>query len=123
VATPRRRPNLIVTASSGVHVGALQVSLTDEHSGAAAAYHARTASFVADVPHHAVPSQRLAAAVDAASALYQPITHQDVTFGVLAIAWKQRQARLPAAIRHAVELLAQTAAPFLHEHQTPHEEQ
>ena len=114
---------LIVTASSGVRVGVLQVSLTDEHSGAAAAYHSRTPSFVADVSHHAVPSQRLARAVDAASALYQPITHQGVTVGVLAIAWKQRQARVPTAIQHAVELLAQASAPFLHQHQTPHKQQ
>jgi EAL domain-containing protein (putative c-di-GMP-specific phosphodiesterase class I) len=104
---------LIVTASCGVQCTRLQVSLTDEHSGAAAAFHTGSSSFIADVAQHALPSKRLAAVAQAASALYQPIQLGEGTLAVLAIAWKHKRARMSPAERIAIELLARSAAPLL----------
>jgi EAL domain-containing protein (putative c-di-GMP-specific phosphodiesterase class I) len=105
---------LIVTACCGVQCARLQVSLTDEHSGAAAAFHTGSASFIADVAQHALPSKRLAAVAQAASALYQPIRlGEEGSLAVLAIAWKHKRARMSPAEKLAIDLLARSAAPLL----------
>jgi signal transduction protein with GAF and PtsI domain len=111
---------LTVTAASGTHAEGLRASLTGERSGAAGAYHARKPIFIADVAAHVLPSKRLAAIAQAASALYQPICHRDDTLGVLAIAWKERRTQLPSEIQSAIELLALSAAPLLHNLRASH---
>jgi len=105
---------LTVMAASGAPAEGVRASLTGEHSGAASAYHARKPIFIADVAAHVLPSKKLAAIAQAASALYQPVCYRDETLGVLAVAWKQRRSQLPSEIQLAIELLAQSAAPLLH---------
>jgi hypothetical protein len=113
---PRRDARaLVMTSCCGMELDPLDVSLIEEHSGAAAAFHARQPHFIPDVAHHALPSQRLAAAVQAASALYQPICSGASCLGVLAIVWHRPLTDLPAALQSAVDVLAQSAAPYLSE--------
>jgi EAL domain-containing protein (putative c-di-GMP-specific phosphodiesterase class I) len=105
--------SLTVTGCAGLELGVLSVSLTQEHSGAAAAFHSGRSHFVGDVANHGLPSKRLASAVRAAAALYHPVSRSGRRIGVLAIAWRHRLNRLEPTQRLAVEVLAAGAAPHL----------
>lgn len=108
-----RGTTIKVTGSAGWTGQTFESKMSDEASGAAAAFNARQPRFVPNVRADAVVSRRLAEHLGAVSAYYHPIQSAERTVAVFAIAWRAHTPSLPVSVPLAIEILAEQATPAL----------
>ncbi len=101
---------LRMTASVGVELPEIEVSLSDENSGTGRAFTRRERLFVPDAEASAMVSKRINDSLNTKSLLFEPVLRDDEVVGVLVIGWLSRVAELSSSSSIAAGLLATEAA-------------
>jgi signal transduction histidine kinase len=102
--------SLVASAVAGADAAPMRVSLDDEASVTVEAYRSGEPYFVAELDGHPAVSARLAASLNAVSALWQPVIRGDEPIGVLVVVWDRPLERLSERAAAVVGLFAAEAA-------------
>ena len=102
--------SLVASAVAGADAAPMRVSLDDDASVTVSAFRSAEPYFVADLEGHPAVSSRLAASLDAVSALWQPVVRDTEPVGVLIVVWDRPLERLSERAAAVVGLFAAEAA-------------
>jgi signal transduction histidine kinase len=101
---------LVASATAGADSAPMRVSLDDEHSVTVSSFRRGEPYFMSDIPSDPAVDTRLATAVNAVSALWQPVIRDGETVGVLLVVWESQLDRLSERAAAVVGLFAAEAA-------------
>ncbi len=101
---------LVASATAGADTAPMRVSLDDEHSVTVSSFRSGEPYFMTDIPSDPAVDTRLATAVNAVSALWQPVMRDGETVGVLLVVWERQLERLSERAAAVVGLFAAEAA-------------
>jgi diguanylate cyclase (GGDEF)-like protein len=101
---------LVSTAMVGADLPEIRIAVGREPSGSVKAFISGRPLFVADVRSDEGVSQRLADALGARTALYQPVLNGRAVIGVLTVVWREPVRELSDPRAQAIGLLALEAA-------------
>ncbi len=102
--------SLMITAATEPGVAGTRLPFVNRPSGVVRAYSTGESFFAARTQANPNVDQRVAEAVGAGSALFQPVSRDDAPIGVLAVYWAQPLERLDDEIAQVIHLLAVEAA-------------
>jgi diguanylate cyclase (GGDEF)-like protein len=104
-ADPRGR-ELVASAHDGLYLPRLRLPFAGEPSGAVRVFSSGEPFFAGHLVGNPSISQRVVEQLGVNSALFEPVMRNEVTIGVLVIAWEETMEELPERVYSLLELLA-----------------